>query len=94
MFTYLILGPEEVLEILDPFEVADNNSSALAEYVWNDNDPTFLEDLIRIRGCRAVCPLDNDAARNVARVRCRNLPFDRSRDQDVSRKLMALFRPH
>ena len=57
-------APEEVLQVLDPFEVGDDDAAGVAKDVRDDEDffPSLEKDLVGIRGGGAVGGLGEDAA--------------------------------
>src|SRR3954447_26019113 len=55
---HLVLVPAEVLEVLDPLEVGHDHAARVAEHVWRDVDALVAEDAVRLRGRRAVGPLE------------------------------------
>ena len=57
-------APEEVLQVLDPFEVGDDDAAGVAKDVRDDEDflPTLEEDLVGIGGGGAVGALGENAA--------------------------------
>jgi len=50
----LFLRPAQALNILRPLEIANGDTSRVGEDVWDDRDPTFVQDFVgfRIGGAR------------------------------------------
>jgi hypothetical protein len=73
-----------VLEVLDPLEVGDHHAARIGEHVGHDEDALVVEDLIRLRGGRAVRAFDHHPALHPVGVLLVDHPAERSRDEDVA----------
>ena len=51
--------PAEVLEVLDPLEVADDDAAGIGEHVGDDRDAAGVEDLVGLGPGRRVGGLDD-----------------------------------
>src|SRR3712207_7182816 len=60
------LGPEELLQVLHPLEVADHHAAGVAQDVGDDEHlvPPLVQHRVRVRRRRAVRSLGQDAARS------------------------------
>ena len=60
---HLLFLPKQLLQVLHPFEVADDDAAGIAEDVGDHEDFLALrKDLVRVRRGRAIGPLGKDAA--------------------------------
>ena len=86
------LGPEEALEVLDPFEVGDDDAARVAENVRDDEDfGTLIEDEVRFGRGRAVGGFGEDAALDFGGILAGNLALNSGRDKNVARGEEKLF---
>ena len=50
----------DVVEILEPFEVGDGDTTSVHEHVRDDEDVTFQQDLVSGNSCRPVGTFSDD----------------------------------
>lgn len=48
-----------MIEILEPFEITDSDSSSIAKNVGKELDSFFKEDFLTFKGSRTISSLDN-----------------------------------
>src|SRR3712207_2777840 len=79
--------PEERLTVLDPLEVRDGDAAGVAEDVRDDGDPLRLQDLVGLRGGRAVGALGDQLRLDPVGVAAGDHPFERGGHEDVAVEL-------
>src|SRR5437588_5231316 len=84
---YLVLLPAEVLEVLDPLEVGDDDPARVGHHVGDDVDAIIGQDVVGRRRGRAVCALYDDPAGEPVGVLLVDHPAQRGRDEDLARRL-------
>ena len=84
------LGPVVAVEVLDPFEVADRHAAGVAQDVGDHEDAVAGQDLVGLRGGRAVGRLGNEPGLDPAGVPLGDLVLEGGRDQDVAVDLQDL----
>lgn len=73
-----------MLDVLQPFEVADSHSSSIAEDVGKEANSLFEEDLLSFTGCWAVGSLNDElAVESIGIVHVDRL-LKGSRDEDIA----------
>lgn len=74
-----------MLDVLEPFEVADSDTTAIAEDVWEEADALLEEDVLALTSCRAVSSLyDQLALEPVSIVDVDGL-FEGSGNEDIAK---------
>ena len=51
-----------MLDVLEPLEVADCDTSSVAEHVRQEAHSLFKEDILTLAGCRSICSLNDELA--------------------------------
>src|SRR5262249_695438 len=86
------LAPEEALQVLHAFEVADDDAARVAEDVGNDEDfRTLVEDDVGFGRGGAVGGFGEDAALDFAGVGGGELPLQRRGNKNVAREHKEFF---
>ena len=78
----LLLAPQELLHVLDPFEVGNGDAAGVAEHVGDDENVAVGQDLIRFRRRGTIRPFRQDPATQPAGVLAGDDPFHRGRYRD------------
>src|SRR5690606_25607908 len=52
--------PVEALTVLYPFEIGNSHAASIGQNVGQDDGALFVEDLVGIRGDRAVCEFEDN----------------------------------
>lgn len=55
-------SPSDVLDVLEPLEVADGDTSSIAEHIRQEADSLFEEDILALASRWSVCSLDDELA--------------------------------
>jgi hypothetical protein len=59
LFVHVFLGPLFSAHVLNPFKIADSNSTSIGEYIGYNEYLSVVEYLVSLRSRRTVCPLGN-----------------------------------
>lgn len=78
-------GPEEGLEVLNPFEIGDGDAASVGEDIWDEKDAALGKDDVGVWGSGTVGTFDDDASLDFAGVFGVDLVFDSGRDEDTAR---------
>src|SRR5262249_33021962 len=69
-------APEKALPVLNPFEIADGDTTGVAENVRHGENSFCINDCIGLPGGRAVCAFAENARLNILGVLFGDLVFD------------------
>src|ERR1700733_235911 len=83
---HFMLSPKKSLAILNPFEIADRDSSRIGEDVRYDENTFIFNACVGVSRRRAVCALAQDTAVDAIRIFSRDLVFRGGRNQEVAMK--------
>src|SRR5262249_27020588 len=87
----LLLAPQELLNILHPFEIGDGDAAGVAEDVGDDEDIAVFENRVGLRRGGAVGALGEDAAAQLGGVLRVDDALEGGRHQDRARCRQQLF---
>ncbi len=79
----LFLSPSQALNVLRPFEIARGHTPRVREDVWDDRDPTSIQNLIRFGIGGRVGSLDDRLRLDTTRDLRREHSTERRRNEDV-----------
>lgn len=73
-----------VVEVLQPFEIAHCDTSYIAQDVWEEDNSFLQTDLFSSKGCGSVSSLSNDFALELVSVCFVNCLFEGGGDENVT----------
>jgi hypothetical protein len=74
----------DVLEVLQPFEIADCNSTSITEHIWQESNSFGEANLLSLDGCGPISSLDNNFALKSVSVVDVDGHFKCSWDKDIA----------
>src|SRR5712692_3455769 len=86
----LLFLPEEGLQVLHPFEVGHDHAAGVGDDVGHDEDPSLVQDRVRLRGDRGVGTFGDEAGANPGRVLLGDLVLHRGGHEHGDRQLEQL----
>ncbi len=82
----LVLGPEEALQILHPFKVADGYTASVGQNIGNNSNTSVIKDVISFGIGRAIGGLNNQARFNARGIPASQLILQSGWDQYITGK--------
>ena len=86
-FVYLFLGPEQLGQPLDPFEIRNGDAAGIGQDVRNQKHSLVGENLVSARSCRTIGSLCNNPGPDAIGVRFGNLVLQGGGEQHVAVQL-------